>query len=404
VASKDLYEHLRKTARGGVPANPFGEEISKAAKKLKQTYHVAYVQHAPLEPRAAVAEWSADGQSLTVWTATQAPPRVRGELVNAFKIPEDRVRVIVPDFGGGFGGKHSGECAVEAARIAKAAGRPVSLRWTRQEEFTWAYFRPAAVIDAEATLDEKGAMTSWFYLNLNSGPSSIDPPYRTGKKRTQFVQCDAPLRHGSYRALAATANTFGRECFIDELAELAGQDPLAFRLAHMEIDRLRAVLEAAAKQFDFAKRFREKRPNVGVGIACGIEKSSYVAACAEVLVDPQKNTFKVQRICQAYECGAIINPAGLRAQVEGAIIQGLGPALAEEIRFENGKITNDEFSGYPVPRLADVPQLDIHLLNRPDLESVGAGETPIIPVAPAIANAVHNATGKRIRQMPIRLS
>src|SRR5688572_1205123 len=202
LSSKDLYEHLRKTARGGIPPNPHADELAKAAHQLKQTYHVAYVQHAPMEPRAAVAEWSADGQSLTVWTATQAPPRVRGELATAFKIPEDRVRVIVPDFGGGFGGKHSGECAVEAARIAKAAGKPVSLRWTRREEFTWAYFRPAAVIDAEATLDDKGAMTSWFYLNLNSGPSSIDPPYRIGKKRTQFIQCDAPLRHGSYRALA----------------------------------------------------------------------------------------------------------------------------------------------------------------------------------------------------------
>jgi isoquinoline 1-oxidoreductase len=404
VSSKELYEHLKKTARGGVPANPFADDVAKAPKKLKQTYNVAYVQHAPMEPRAAVAEWSGDGQSLTVWTATQGPPRVRDELANAFKIPQDRVRVIVPDFGGGFGGKHSGECAVEAARIAKAAGKPVCLRWTRQEEFTWAYFRPAAVIEAEASLDEKGMLSSWYFINLNSGPSSIDPPYRIAKKRTQFIQCDAPLRHGSYRALAATANTFGRECFVDELAELAGQDPLAFRLAHMENDRLRAVLETAAKQFDFARRHKEKQANVGVGIACGIEKSSYVAACAEVVVDPQKNSYSVRKICEAYECGAIVNPLGLRAQVEGAIIQGLGPALREEIKFEGGQVTNDEFSGYAVPRMADVPQLDIHLVNRPDLESVGAGETPIIAVAPAIANAVYQVTGKRVRGMPIRLS
>src|SRR5688572_22806759 len=404
VASKNLYDHLRKTARGGVPANPFGDELSKAAKKLKQTYNVAYVQHAPMEPRAAVAEWSADGHSLTVWTATQAPPRVRGELVNAFKIPEDRVRVIVPDFGGGFGGKHTGECAVEAARIAKAAGKPVSLRWTRREEFTWAYFRPAAVIDAEATLDDKGAMTSWFYLNLNSGPSSIDPPYRTGKKRTQFIQCDAPLRHGSYRALASTANVFARECFMDELASLANQDPLAFRLAHIENERLRNVLEAAAKQFDFAGRYKKKDPNVGVGIACGTEKGSYAAACAEAVVDPQKKSFTVRRICEAYECGAIMNPANLRAQVDGAMIMGLGPALAEEIRFEDGRLTNNEFSGYRVPRFADVPEIEVVLVNRPDLPSVGAGEAPVIPVAPAIANALFQASGQRIRQMPIRLA
>jgi isoquinoline 1-oxidoreductase len=405
LASKDLYDHLRKTARGGVPANPYADEVAKAAKKLKQTYHVAYVQHSPMEPRTAVAEWSADGQGLTVWTATQNPFRVRGEIAGAMKIPEDRVRVVVPDFGGGFGGKHSGECAVEAARIARAAGKPVSLRWTRQEEFTWAYFRPAAVIDAEASLDDAGKLTSWYFINLNSGGSAIESPYRAGKARTQFIQSDAPLRHGSYRGLAATANTFARECFMDELAALAGQDPLAFRLANLENERLRAVLESAAKHFDWTTRAKQKQqPNVGVGLACGTEKGSYVAACAEIAIDPQTSAISVRHVCQAYECGAILNPAGLRSQVEGAIIMGLGPALREEIRFENGKVTTDEFSAYKVPRVADVPpRLDVHLLNRPDLQPIGAGETPIIAIAPAIANAVHHATGQRVRQMPIRL-
>jgi len=185
-----------------------------------------------MEPRAAVAEWAADGK-LTVWTATQNPFGVRGELVRAFGVPEEKVRVIVPDFGGGFGGKHTGECAVEAARIAKAAGKPVSLRWTREEEFTWAYFRPAGVIDAEASLSDDGSITSWYFVNINSGPSAIDTPYRVprDKAKTQFVQSEPPLRHGSYRALASTANVFARESFMDELAAAAGKDPLAFRLA-----------------------------------------------------------------------------------------------------------------------------------------------------------------------------
>ena len=152
--SDKLYDHLRTTARGGVPANPFASEVESAPKKLRQTYTAAYIQHAPMEPRAAVAEW--DNGALTVWTATQNPFGVRGELARAFNVPEDKVRVIVPDFGGGFGGKHSGECAVEAARIARAAGKPVSLCWTRKEEFTWAYFRPAALIDAVASLDAAG--------------------------------------------------------------------------------------------------------------------------------------------------------------------------------------------------------------------------------------------------------
>ncbi|MEX2141060.1 MAG: molybdopterin cofactor-binding domain-containing protein [Pirellulales bacterium] len=400
-SSDNLYDHLKKTARGGVPENPFASDVASAAKSLRQTYTVAYAQHAPLEPRAAVSEW--EGDKLTVWTATQNPFRVRSEIAQAFRIPEDRVRVIVPDFGGGFGGKHTGETAVEAARLAQAAKRPVSLQWTREEEFTWAYFRPAAVIEVEASLDGKGAITSWHFININSGGSAIDTPYRIAKARSQFLQADAPLRHGSYRALASTANTFARECAMDELAQAAGRDPLEFRLAHLESGRLRAVLEEAAVKFDWPARVKAKAPNVGVGLACGTEKGSYTAACALVAIDPDTNRIRVQKVTQAYECGAILNPDNLRAQVEGCILMGLGPALREEMRFENGKIQNAAFARYSVPRFNDVPELDIHLLNRTDLPSVGAGETPIIAIAPAIANAVFHATGRRIRQMPIRL-
>jgi isoquinoline 1-oxidoreductase len=355
-----------------------------------------------MEPRAAVAEW--DGGKLTVWTATQNPFGVRSELARAFEIPEDKVRVIVPDFGGGFGGKHSGECAVEAARLAKAAGKPVSLRWTRKEEFTWAYFRPAAAINAEASLDEGGNIATWHFVNVNSGPSAVETPYRCGKSKSEFVQSEPPLRHGSYRALASTANVFARECFMDELAELAGKDPLAFRLAHLGEPRLRAVLEEAAKRFDWPNRAKENKPSVGVGLACGTEKGSYVAACAEVEVAPDKGSFKVRRVCQAYECGKIVNPTNLKAQVDGAILQGLGPAMREEVRFEDGKVTNAAFSQYLVPRFEDVPELEIHLLDRPDLPPVGAGETPIVAVAPAVANAVSRVTGRRVREMPIRLA
>ena len=401
LPSTKLYDHLRTTARGGMPQSPFASDFESAAKKLKQTYTAAYIQHAPMEPRAAVAEW--DNGSLTVWTATQNPFGVRGELARAFNMPEDKVRVVVPDFGGGFGGKHSGECAVEAARIAKAAGKPVSLRWTRKEEFTWAYFRPAALIDAEASLAADGAIASWFFVNVNSGGSAIESPYRCGKSKTQFVQADAPLRHGSYRGLAATANTFARECFMDELAELAGKEPLAFRLAHLGEPRLRAVLEEAANKFDWSKRSAEKRPNAGVGIGCGTEKGSYVAACAEVEVDPSKGSFRVRRVVQAYEAGKIVNPKNLKSQVEGCVIQGLGAVLREQMKFEDGKVANAAFSQYLVPRFEDVPALEVHLLDRPDLPSAGGSETPIIAVAPAVANAIFAATGKRVRDLPITL-
>ncbi len=166
-SSTELFSYLKDNAKGGMPKNPFAADVAKAPKSLRQSYHVAYVQHVPMEPRAAVAEW--DDGKLTVWTGTQNPFGVRGELMQAFHLGEGDVRVIVPDFGGGFGGKHSGEAAVEAARLAQAAGKPVSVRWTRTEEFTWAYFRPAGVIDIEASLDDKGDLTSWFGVNVNSG-------------------------------------------------------------------------------------------------------------------------------------------------------------------------------------------------------------------------------------------
>src|SRR5438067_9921627 len=251
-----------------------------------------------MEPRAAVAQWQ-DGK-LTVWTATQNPLNVRRELMSAFHVAESSVRVIVPDFGGGFGGKHTGECAVEAARLAQAAGKPVSLRWTRAEEFTWAYFRPAALIDLYATLDAKGAITSWYSADINYGPPGIESPYRIASKKSENIDTKPPLRHGSYRALASTANNFARESFMDELADAAGKDPLAFRLAHLDNDRLRAVLEEAVKKFDFASKRAKKSDNItGVGIACATEKGSYVAACAEVEIDADKNTVRVRHICQA---------------------------------------------------------------------------------------------------------
>ncbi len=399
-SSKELFSHLRATAQGGVPANPFADELSSVAKKLKATFHVPYIQHAPMETRTALAEW-ADGQ-LTVWTGTQNPFGYHGELARTFRLANEKVRVIVPDFGGGFGGKHTAEVAIEAAKLAQAAGKPVLVRWTREEEFKWAYFRPAGVIDVEATLDDKGQMTSWHFVNINSGGAAVETPYRSGKEKCQTVGSNAPLRQGSYRGLASVANVFARESFMDELAAEAQMDPLDFRLAHLENPRLRAVLEEAAKRFGWRERVKQKQPTAGVGLACGTEKGSFVAACVEIGLNPDKNTIEVRKICEVFECGAVINPSNLLAQAQGCIIMGLGAALREEMRFSDGKMENAAFSRYRVPRLSDVQELDIHQLNRTDLASLGAGETPIIPIAPAIANALFHATGKRVRELPIR--
>ncbi|MEW5978568.1 MAG: molybdopterin cofactor-binding domain-containing protein [Acidobacteriota bacterium] len=405
-SSRELFTHLKRNAVTGESSSrqprvhqrgDLDSAWNAAHRTIQATYQVAYIQHAPLEPRAAVAEWE-DGR-LTVWTGTQQPQRVQSDLAQSFHLAPDRVRVIVPDTGGGFGGKHTGEAAVEAARLAKAAGVPVCLQWTREEEFTWAYFRPAALIEAKGGLDPDGRLLAWEFTNINSGASALASPYNIPHTREQFQYCDSPLREGSYRVLAATANNFARESFMDELASAAGSDPLEFRLAHLRNDRLRSVLQAVAERCGWKHRKR----NQGMGLACGTEKGSYVAACVKVGIDRDGGGVQVKKIWQAFECGAIQNPDNLTAQVEGCIIMTLGGALSEEIHFENGRILNPRFSQYKVPRFKDVPPVETILINRPDLPSAGAGETPMIAVPPAISNAVFSATGLRIRSLPIRI-
>jgi isoquinoline 1-oxidoreductase len=287
---------------------------------------------------------------------------------------------------------------VEAARLARAAGRPVKLVWTREEEFRWAYFRPAAAIDVDAGIGADGRITAWTFDNYNSGPAAIRPMYAIPNQRVQFHPSQSPLRQGSYRALAATANHFAREMHMDELAHLVGMDPLAFRLANIEDPRLRAVFQGAAVRFGWGAR---PAPGHGVGIAGGFEKGGYVATCAEVAVDRASDAVRVVRAVTAFDCGAIVNPDGLRSQIVGATIMGLGGALFEQIDFDDGVIRTAHLADYRVPRFADVPAIDVVLLDRKDAPSFGAGEAPIMAIAPAIGAAISHATGVRPRALPM---
>ena len=378
-------------------AGDAGAALADAAQTAEERYTVDYIAHVPLEPRAALAQWH-DGK-LTVWTGTQRPFGVCEQLVNAFGLDKAHVRVIVPETGGGYGGKHAGDAAIEAARLARVVGQPVKIVWTRQEEFTWAYFRPAGLIEITSGVDAHGRLTALEMVNYNSGAAGIEPFYAIPNRRITYLPADPPLRQGAYRALAATANNFARESHIDGWAQRLGEDPLAFRLRHIGDARLRAVLAAAATAFGWETRKPDEHH--GFGIACGSDKGSYVAACAEVHVEPATGALQVLHVVEAFECGAIINPDNIRAQVEGAVIQGLGGALFESIRFANGRILNPDFAGYRVPRFADTPRIDVVLLDRKDIPSVGAGETPIIAVAPAIGNAIFQATGRRLCTLPL---
>jgi isoquinoline 1-oxidoreductase len=402
-SNRELFEVLKANAESG-PGNgaqhvagSVEQAMTSVAVKLEARYTVEYIAHAPLEPRAAVAEWN--GGNLTVWTGTQRPFGVRDELAQAFRIAPEQVRVIQPDMGSGYGGKHTGEAAMEAARLAKAAGKPVKVVWTRTEEFTWAYFRPAGVIEIKAGAREDGTLVAWEHHNYNSGSAAIATPYNVPNQLIQYHPVRSLLRQGSYRSLAAAANVFARESHMDGLAHEAGIDPLEFRLKNLTDPRLRAVFAAAAESFGWGRS--KSTAERGFGIAGGTDKGGYIAACAEVEIEPADKTVRIVRVVQAWESGAVVNPDGLRNQITGAIVQAIGGALFERILFAGGRILNPRFAQYRIPRFSDLPRIEVVLINRRDLPSAGAGETGIVGLAPAVGNAIFAATGMRLLNMPM---
>ena len=399
--SRELSSYLKAHARAPVQlSSEVTEALKSADGKVESTYAISYIAHTPLETRAAVADWN-DGK-LTVWTGTQRPFGVRDEVAQAFGMNAANVRLIVPDTGSGYGGKHTAEAAIEAARLAKAAGKPVKVTWSREEEFTWAYFRPGGVIEARSGARKDGTIVAWEFHNYNSGGSAIASPYNIPGQKCEYHATESPLRQGSYRGLAATANHFARECHMDELAASVGMEPLAFRLKNAANPRLRAVMEAASERFGWGKT--KSSATQGFGISAGFEKGGYISCCAEVKIDPATRQIKVVRVVQAFECGAVLNPLQLKNQIEGAIMMGIGGALIEAVQFENGRILNPLLSKYHVPRFSDAPAIDVVLVDRKDIQSAGAGETPIVGIAPAIGNAVFRATGQRLRSLPMKLA
>jgi isoquinoline 1-oxidoreductase len=419
-AADELDAYLRSHPTEGEGFNaPFRHEqgdvdgaLGTGQVRLQAHYRAAYIAHVPLEPRSALAGWH--DSRVTIWVGTSTPFRTRGEVAAALGVPEADVRVVVPDYGGGFGGKHGGAVAIEAARLARAVGRPVRVQWNRHEEFHGGYLRPAALIDVASSADASGVITGWSFVNTNSGSAGIVGPYRIPHQRLAYRPAAAPLPQGPYRALASTANHFARESAIDELAGLLGADPLEFRLRHLDDERIAAVLRAAAGPLGWGDMGRPAAGaedgdrasaagsggRVGTGIACGMEKDGRVATAARVRVGDD-GTLTVLRLVTAFDCGAVVNPDNLANQVEGAVMMGLGGALFEAIDFADGQIINASLSAYRVPRLPDLPRFEVVLLDRPDQPSAGGGEAPIVAVAPAIANAIFHACGIRLRSIPL---
>ena len=376
--------------RGDVSAG-----LRAAARTLSARYVMAPIAHVPLEPRAALAEWN-DGV-VTIRSGPQAPFLVRQEVAQALKVPVTQVRVIAADPGGAFGGKQRGECEVEAARLSRLAGAPIRLAWTRDEEFTVSYTRPAGLVEIESGVDAEGRLTALRFANYNSGAAGLTPPYEIPHHWIGFYRSTAVVRQGSYRSLAAVANTFARESLMDEWAHELKVDPVAFRLRHITDARLREVVEQTAARFGWAASRRGN--GRGVGMSCTIEKDARLALFVEVAVDGQ--AARLVRMVATGDFGAALNPDTLRNLMTGALIQGVGGALWEQVVYDGSAQRTRRLSQYRVPRFSDVAHVDVQVIDRRDLPSAGAGESPITLSAPAIAAAIFAATGTRHRALPM---
>jgi isoquinoline 1-oxidoreductase len=338
-----------------------------------------------MEPRAAIASWK-DG-AVEIHSGTQTPFPTRAEIAKALDLPESKVRVIAGNPGGAFGGKHRAECEIEAARLARTAGKPVKVAWTREEEFTCSYHRPAGLVEIESSLGANGKLDAWVHRNYNSGAPALPTPYDTPNISCEFHRTPAPVRQGPYRSLAAVGNIFARESHIDDWAAATKTDPWEFRMNNLADARLRAVLEKLGKGSG--------------GMACTIEKDARIALRAEVGIEG--GAIRLKRFVFVGEYGAIVNPLNLRNQITGALIMGIGGALFEEVRFDLTTQRTRSLADYRVPRFTDIPEIEVHLIDRRDIPSAGAGESAITMTAPAIANAVFAATGQRFTSLPFRL-
>ncbi|AMY08971.1 Nicotinate dehydrogenase subunit B [Luteitalea pratensis] len=380
--------------------------LAGAVARQSSVYQVAPIAHVPLEPRAAIAEWNDDG--VTVHSGVQAPFLCRQEVAKALDVPETRVRIVAADSGGAYGGKQRGECEVEAARLSRLAGAPVRVAWTREEEFTCSYARPAGLLDVESGVDAGGRLVAMRFANYNSGAAGLAPQYDIAHHWVGFYRTQSDVRQGSYRSLAAVANNFALESHMDEWAATLGLDPVAFRLRNITDARLREVIERSAARFGWkadaaARKSAPTRERTGsrrgVGMSCNLEKDARLALFVEVEVSG--TDVRVVRMVATGDFGAALNPDALQNQMTGAIIQGLGGALWEQVTYDGTTQRTRRLSEYRVPRFRDLPDLDVQLIDRRDIEPAGAGESPITLTAPALAAAIFDATGERRRSLPL---
>lgn len=410
-----MAEHLEKT---GVVAKNLGNAenaLSSASKRLNATYSIPYVAHAPLEPQNCTANVRPD--TCEIWTPTQYQTGVLEAAMKETGLAADKITIHTTRLGGGFGGRAEIKVVEEAIRISKASGKPVKHIWTREEDFKNDFFRPGSLHRMEAGLDKEGRLTAWrhkvvvspimervFPAMVKDGmePTAVeaiaDMEYSFPNLYVEYVRLGLPIPVGFWRSVGNSSNPFAVECFLDELAWAAGRDPLEFRLGMLkENPRAAAVLKKVADAGGWGKPLPR---GSGRGIAQCHCFGTYAAQMAEVTVDKESGVIKVNRMFAAIDCGQVVNPDSVTAQVEGAVIMGISTALKERIAFEKGGVSTSNFSDYPILTMSEIPEIHVSIITNNE-KMGGIGEPPLPPVAPAVANAVFAASGIRMRSLPM---
>jgi nicotinate dehydrogenase subunit B len=435
-----LYAYLKNTKSFRDDAivdkgNP-AAALSQASKTFEATYHWPFQMHGMLGPSCAVAD--VRGDKATIWTGTQGPLRTRKAVAELLGVPEQNVRLIYREGSGSYGRLSNDDAPEDAALLSRAVGKPVRVQWMREDEHGWEPKGPAQLITARAGVDAGGKIIAWDFLDrslprtageglplLASRQIGLKPKGQGTSNGTQgggelysfdnqkvasaqipWVQPDEiPLRTSNLRAPGQLARSFASESFMDEIAANLAVDPVQFRLRYLgNKKRETEALVAVAEKAQWQQR-PSPAPGIGTkatgrGIALSSRSGTLVAAVAEVEVDKSNGKVSVRRITLSHDCGLIVNPDGLKNQIEGNVIQAVSRALFEEVQFDATRIKTLDWSSYPVLKFPDVPEIDIVLINRLEMEALGAGEPSIVPVTGAIANAIFDATGARLRDVP----
>jgi isoquinoline 1-oxidoreductase len=405
LTDKNIFDHLLKVASNGKVAKSEGDLKSgeeQSVNVFDETYFDGYKAHSPIEPHAAVV--NIEGKKVTVWASTQTPFRAKQAVAEALSISEKNVRIIPPFLGGGFGGKSTNLQIIEAARLAKITGKPVQVAWTRAEEFFFDSFRPAAVVKIKSGITKEGKINFWDYGVYYAGERGAAEFYNIPNNKTTVYGSGGeagvhPFATGPWRAPGNNTNTFARESQIDIMAAKAGIDPLEFRLKNLKDEKMLTVLKATAAKFGWKPA---KSPGgTGFGIACATDAGTYVAAMAEVEVNKNSGEVKVKRVVCVQDMGLVINPEGAKIQMEGSITMGLGYALKEDMHFKGGEIIDLNFDSYDIPRFSWLPKIETEILDNKNADPQGGGEPAIVIMGAVVANAIYDAVGARVMQLPL---